>query len=266
MKYLKYIFISAMAMFALVACDPQVDPYTPGQPTNTNGDNIYFSAENPAKYQLGLSDNSFVVAIERDPVDHAVTVPLTANTSTPEVFTVPASVTFEAGQTYAEITVGFNNAEVFTDYQIEIAVDEGLTYQYAEQYVYPRFAATVLQEDYKVVHTGVYYNDFPPAKAETEQDLEYSEMLDLYRLSNVWGTGVGFTFAFNPDAEKEEDIVTKLPGALATGLFHSSYGYITATADASQTFYEPDEDAIYFAFEWTVSAGSFGVYYNVFYF
>ena len=123
-------------------------------------DRLILNAENPAKYQLGLSDNSFVVAIERDPVDHAVTVPLTANTSTPEVFTVPASVTFEAGQTYAEITVGFNNAEAFTDYQIEIAVDEGLTYQYAEQYVYPRFAATVLQEDYKVVHTGVYYNVF----------------------------------------------------------------------------------------------------------
>lgn len=265
MKYLKYIFISAMAMFALVACDPQVDPYTPGQPTNTNGDNVYFAAENPGTYVLGLSDNSFVVAIERDPVDHAVTVPLTVHTSTPEVFTVPASVTFEAGQTSAEITVGFNNAEPFTNYQLEIVVDEELTHQYAEQYVYPRFAAIVLQEDYKVVHTGVYYDDFWSG-AETEQDLEYSEMQDLYRLSNVWGTGVGFTFAFNPDAEKEEDIVTKLPGALATGLFDDTYGYITATADASQTFYEPDEDAIYFAFKWTVSAGSFGVYYNVFYF
>jgi len=117
----------------------------------------------------------------------------------------------------------------------------------------------VLQEDFKVVHTGTYYDDFWWEEA-WEQPLEYSELSDTYRLSDLWTPGYGFKFQWDGKSEK----VTVLGGKMSTGIVHSTYGLISA--EAQECFYDADDNAIYFPFKWTVSAGSFGVYYNVFYF
>lgn len=259
MKSLRYILVSAVALFALVSCT-QEEPFKPGDPTNTNGNNFYFSAENAGSLVLGLADNSFTVTIERENANSAVTVPLKWY-SVSDVFSVPSSIDFAAGETSKDVVVGFSGAEPFVNYVLNISIPEEFTYQYKDQGVYPAYSVTVLQEDFKVVHKGTYYDDFWWEES-WDQDLEYSELSDTYRLSNLWTPGYGFTFKWDGQSSK----VQVLGGKMSTGIVHSSYGLISAEAQADQTYYDADDDAIYFAFKWTVSAGSFGVYYNVFYF
>ncbi len=258
MKSLKYFLISAVALFALAACT-QEDPYKPGDPTNTNGNNIYFSEKNPGSIVLGLAENSFTVTIERENSSNAVSVPLKAY-STSTVFTVPSSVDFAAGETSKDITVQFAGADPFVNYVLNISIPEEYTYQYKDQSVYPAFAVTVLQEDFKVIHSGTYYDDFWWEES-WDQDLEYSELKDAYRLSDLWTAGAGFEFTWDKSTGK---VVVNGGNKLSTGIVHSSYGLISAQDQGS--FYDADDDAIYFPFKWTVSAGSFGTYYNVFYF
>ncbi|MBR1539029.1 MAG: hypothetical protein IJ636_05935 [Bacteroidales bacterium] len=259
MKSLRYILVSAVALLALVSCTTKEDPFTPGNPTNSNGNNIYFSAENPDNVVLGLADNSFTVTLERENANAAVSVPLTAF-STSSVFSVPSSVDFAAGETSKDITVQFSGAEPFVNYVLSISLPEEFTYPYKDQNVYPTFSVSVLQEDFKVVHTGTYYDDFWYEES-WEQDLEYSELSETYRLSNLWTPGYGFTFKWDG---KGSEKVTVIGGKMSTGIVHSTYGLISATP--GDCFYDADDDAIYFPFTWTVSAGSFGTYYNVFYF
>lgn len=257
MKSFKYIFISVAALFALAACT-QEDPYTPGGPTNSNGNNVYFSASNPGTLVLGLTDNTFTVTIERENGNNAISVPLKAYSNS-NVFTVPSSVDFASGETSKDISVQFTGADPFVNYVLNISVPEEYTYQYKDQTVYPAYSVTVLQEDFKVVHTGKYYDDFWTGET-WDQDLEYSELLGRYRFSNLWAPGYGFQFDW--DGKSEE--VKVLGGKMTTGIVSSSYGMISAEDQGS--FYDADDNAIYFKFKWTVSAGSFGAYYNVFYF
>lgn len=245
-------------MFALVACVPE-DPYTPGNPTNNNGNNVYFSAENPGSLVLGLAESSFSVTIERENGGNALTIPLNSYSDSP-VFTVPTSVDFAAGETAKTISVQFSGADPFVNYTLYITLPEEYTYQYKDQDVYPSYFVRVLQEDFKVIHTGSYYDDFWWEEA-WEQDLEYSELKDTYRLSNLWTAGAGFEFTWDKETDK---VVVNGGNKLSTGIVHSTYGLISAQDQGS--FYDPDDDAIYFPFKWTVSAGSFGTYYNVFYF
>ena len=258
MKSLRYILIASVALFALAACAQEEDPYKPGDPTNSNGHNVYFSAENPGSLVLGLADNSFPVKIERENANGAISVPLKAYSAS-NVFTVPSSVDFAAGETSKEITVQFNGAEPFVNYSLQISVPQEFTYQYKDQNDYPAYAVTVLQEDFKVIHTGSYYDDFWYEEA-WEQGLEYSELSDTYRLSNLWTPGYGFTFKWDGQSEK----VTLLSSKIPTGLEYGSYGAISAEDQGS--YYDAGEKAIHFVFKWTVSAGSFGVYENIFYF
>ena len=258
MKSLRYILFSAAALFVLASC-VQEDPYTPGNPTNTNGNNIYFSADNASTVVLGLTESSFTVKIERESANGAVTVPLKSY-SPSTVFTVPSSVDFAAGETSKDITVQFAGAEPFVNYSLQISLPEEFTYQYKDQNVYPSYAAVVLQEDFKVIHTSNFYDDFWTGETWA-QNLEYSELKDTYRFSDLWDYGYGFEFTWDKGTGK---VVVNGGNKLTTGIVSSSYGMISAQDQGS--FYDPDDDAIYFLFKWTVSAGSFGNYYNVFYF
>lgn len=258
MKGLRFIFVSAVALLSLAACVEQ-EPYTPGGPTNSNGNNVYFSAKNPGQLVLGLTDNTFKVTLERESGSGAISVPLTAYSES-NVFTVPSAVDFAAGETSKDITVQFKNAEPFVNYIVRIAIPEEFTNQYKNQEVYPVFSTTVLQEDFKAYHTGRYSDDFY-FEESWEQVLEYSELLKTYRFKGLWKDANG-SFSFKWDgADKFE-----LPGKFETGIVHSKYGMISVTPDAKNTYYDAEEKAIHFSFTWTVTAGSFGTYENVFYF
>ena len=250
----------AVAVFA--SCTKE-DPYQPGNPSGKYS--VCFDG-NPDKVVLGLTDTQFEVTVS-NPNGDAVTVPLTSWCSKPGLVNVPESVTFASGETEKNIVVALGEMEPFEEYLIKITIPEEYTQAYKKDGGDAEFGATFYQEDYKPFATGTVYDEFWYEDMVTQDGetpakivLEYSELLDQYRLANWLDYGADYVFSW--DKDKDEIAGNKQ----ATGIVHSSYGMIYAEVVSENSGFDPEENALYFSFEWTVSAGSFGEYYNVFYF
>ena len=263
----KNIILMALAVAALAACEKSV-PYEPGAPMNLDNPNVYFSAYNSNKTVLASDATEFEVSILRDDVETALTLPLKSACPYEGLFTVPETVEFAAGVDSVSFKVQVSDKiEMFKDYQLTLTIPEEFTHAYIpSETTGPRYIANVIKEDYAPYATGQYYDLFW-SEALSPNVLQYSPLKDEYRLANVWGTGVSLTFTWDR-AEKVKLGADKY----ATGLVHPSYGAITANVvgatyshfEAGQLFENIACDAFYFNFEWTVSAGSFGEYPNLF--
>ena len=104
--------------------------------------------------------------------------------------------------------------------------------------------------DFKPLGKGLYQSEF--FEEAWPVDVEYSEVGNRYRISDCWYEGYGF--AFSPKGTN----VTVYPSKMETGYVHSKYGMVSVT-DTGSTYDEATK-TFTFAFKWTVSAGSFGVY------
>ena len=254
-RYTKIIAIAFAAVSVLASCS-KTEPYEPGKPAGSK--DVFFSKSNPATKVLALSDTEFTVLLERADASGAENVPLTSWCSVPGTINVPESVAFAAGQTTAEIKVSLGNMDPFVNYKLTLSIPEEFTQPYKSDSGSPQCGMVFYKEDYKTWKTGSLYDDFWTEETWTSK-IEYSEMLDQYRLSD-WITP-GYNYVFSWDGDQ------KLSGAKqATGINHSSYGAVSAQLSSADSYFDKDENALYFGFTWTVSAGSFGVYYNVFYF
>lgn len=258
-KFYRILSLVLVSAAVLSACTKE-DPWTPGKPAGQN--DIYFSGDNANTVVLGLSDTSFDIVLERSTTSGSVTVPVSFWVSTPGVASAEPTVTFADGSSTATLKITLANMDPFVNYTAKATIPEEYTQPYKDRGLYPECGFVFYKEDYKPFAEGIWYDDFWTGEY-TEQTLEYSEMLDTYRVVDPWGTGSQYGFTFQWDGGDN----FKLPAAkFDTGLYHSSYGYIQGQLKAGDTEYDPVEKAIYFGITWTVSAGSFGVYYNVFYF
>lgn len=271
MKINKIFLMAGLAMmsFFVSSCSDDDEDYTPGKPAGSY--NITFGEQSTVV--LSLEDSSFPITLTRADAGAAVTVPVEA-VSVPSFMSVPETVTFESGATEATINVSVGSEmEAFVDYTVILQIAEEYTNPYKVQDLAPRFTATVYKEDYKHYATATYYDDFWYGDS-WEQEIEYSEYMDLYRVKMNPETEYSWTFYFKWDGKKEAGskfAITDNNGkentaAQPTGLVHSSYGAVSATwskADASG--WDNDEQGLLIPWKWTVSAGSFGVYYHVIY-
>jgi len=126
------------------------------------------------------------------------------------------------------------------------------TQQYAETDVYPRMELNVVKEDYEPYATGLFSSEF--FEEEWEAVLEYSAILDLYRFSSCWMNGYDVTFSWDGG----DNIVVNGGESLPTGFMDSGYGMVNVTP--VNAAYNASAKTLMFAYEWTVSGGSFGVY------
>ena len=251
MKRNIFFLILAVAMGLTASCQKVEDTYVPGKPTVEN-DNVYFSPDNSPSAVLPVDANEITVILARMDSTETLTVPVTAWTSCPEAFELPAVVEFAAGSSTAEYTFKVTDKlEMFVNYPVRLSVPEEMTNAYDTLDVYPRFALNVVKEDYKPYAKGVWVDYFLYAgdePAQWEQLLQYSEILGLYRFPDVWWPGYSVEFEWDGTGNPT------LAEAYATGYDHPTYGMITAnTLDAKFA-----ENTFEFNFEWTVSAGSFG--------
>ncbi|MFT3739360.1 MAG: hypothetical protein QM786_11425 [Breznakibacter sp.] len=250
----KILLLSLTVLMAgFVSCNEDDDySYTPGETTNKNGDNIYFASDNESSPILGVDDAEFKITVTRDNSTNAQTIPLEAKTAYDGVFTVPSSVSFDAGVGSVEITIGVTEKmQAFKSYLLEIIIPEEYTSQYEDQAVYPRVELNVLKEDFKPYAVGTYDSDF--FGDSWSAVLEYSEMLDEYRFSDCWISGYDVTFSWNGGSS-----VIMGESVFITGYVHSSYGMVSATPVESS--YDDSSKMFTFLYKWTVSAGSFGNY------
>lgn len=266
MKSIKYMCLAFVALFAASCSDDNT--FEPGAPAVKGGEKVYFSDENENSIVVALTDTEIPVVLVREDGAKEAVVPVKFTTGAEGVFTAPASVKFEAGKTEATYVVTMTDKmEAFKSYSFQLTVDEAYTnpYAYDEESLFPRFDMTVLKEDYAPYAYGVYYSDF--WGEEWEEVLEYSPMLDTYRIPGWWTGAQGFTFTWNKETNKLKMGATKFP----TGMPYGDYGEVSGdTSDAKSNFVfipkggDNGEDIFWFDFKWTVSAGSFGIYPEIF--
>lgn len=264
MKYLnKYLLIAATAL-CFVACSDD-ETFEPGAPSSATGEKVYFSDENESSIVAGLEDETFDVTLVREDATNAATIPVKGVCSYEGIFEVPETVSFEAGSSTATLSVKMSDKmEAFKSYPLTITVDEAYTNAYKQNDLVPMIELSVLKEDYAPYAEGIYYSDF--WEESWEDVIEYSPMLDTYRMKDWWA-GQGYTFQW----DKETNKLTMTESYFGTLVEYGNYGQVYGyTTGGGFKFYPKgsvedfDGDTFYFPFEWRVSAGSFGTYYEAF--
>jgi len=114
MKTINKVFslaIAAIALLGVSACVETAPEYVPGEAEPSNS--AYFlntdksKGINPVEFTVGGSDKSFTYWLGRTSTSGTLTVNITNNSDSR--FTVPSSVTFEAGEATAPLVVTFDN-------------------------------------------------------------------------------------------------------------------------------------------------------------
>lgn len=246
------ILLLGLIATTVCSCDDEIN-YSPGEPSPFAESKVFFAKDNVYDHILGISDTEVSFFLERTDANGALTVDLTAEGYDPEIFIVPASVEFAAGETKKEVKIQVNNMEMFTNYSLKkISIPADLVNPYKD---YSAISLNVYKEDYAPYAKGVYTSTF--FGDEWEQLLEYSQILDTYRFSDLYVEGYDFFFTWDGGTTMKLKTTDT-----ATGYVHPSYGMVTARAVA--TLYDAATETMKFQYNWIVSAGSFGAYVESF--
>lgn len=264
MKSINKSFLLGLLAAATVftACDYE-DDYVQGGVEKDGHETVFFPSDVSNSVVLGLDDETFTVKIAREDAEQAVEVPLQIGTNVAGYFDIPRSVKFEAGETEAELVIGVSEKfPPFEKYGIDISIPEGYRMLYGEEDRSYSILLNVLKEDYAAYAKGIFSNAFMSGTfgqdLSYETILEYSPMLDTYRLSDPWFVTpsyceFGYHLTFQWDGESKVTFNNK---KYETGFFHPSYGMVTA--NPVQAAYRAADQTLLFLFEYTVGAGSFG--------
>lgn len=103
-----YILLMGLLGIGLASCTEEFEY----QGASVEGMQVYFSNELSSKVELEENATSFKIPVNRVEATEAATVPITFTPGEGNIFTVPASVTFEAGQNVAYITVTYDPTAV----------------------------------------------------------------------------------------------------------------------------------------------------------
>lgn len=266
---MKKIFLFAIVTIAalLSSCSSD-DAFQPGQPAGKQ--NITFSKDNAKSVVITPTDLTFDVILHRADTNGELVVPVTLAASQ-NFFTfdngvMNANAVFAEGESEATVTVVASSETPFAeDIYAKIVIDPEFSNPYLSQEEYPTYAVTVTREDYMPWADATYEDGFW-YEGEWDVLIEYSEILGVYRVKDMMDDGYNFYFTMDEETnlvtpcDATGNAVTKM--AMPT-FVHPSYGIVSwnvAAANVKDFAYFPSEGAIQLAFQWTVSAGSFGVY------
>ena len=275
MNKIKFALVSLALVLGFTACNKNDYEYEPGKEAATDNLALYFDDEE--NLTLALADNEVEITLNRVDTEGELTVPLIVNTA-PDFVTVPETATFAAGEdkTTIKLTIG-EGMEAFTKYLIKISIPEEYTQPYDEDSGSPVYSFTITKEDFATVAKGVFTSTVA-WKSSWENDLEFSNFLNLYRFPDLIASGTHIYFHFDMDAEgNQEFYFTDASGnhitKFSTGYIHPSYGEMTATVNEGYDMgYDEfvDEETgqpvneFYWVWKITVSAGSFGENYQTY--
>ena len=252
----KIFYMMLLAAGALVSCTEDYD-YDPAAPYSAEGVKVSFVPA--SSVVLAQSDNSFEVTVARTETEGELTIPIKV-LAADDVFEVPSSVTFADGEAEATLTVNVKeNMKTFTDYALKLTTSPELLDYYTEaQDNFYLFSSNVVKEDFQPVALGlftdnVYYGD------AWEIELEYSEMLDLYRLASPYE--YGFNVYLNWKKGDAEVVICDKDGnakkSTPLGFSYYSYGMVSWTVLGDNT-YDAETETFAFPMATTVTLGKIG--------
>lgn len=102
-----YVLLMGLLGLGLASCTDEYEYHG----ATAEGMEVYFSNELKSQIELVDGQNSFTIPVNRVNATEAATIPLTFTPGEGNIYNVPTSVTFEAGQKEANITVTYDAAE-----------------------------------------------------------------------------------------------------------------------------------------------------------
>lgn len=182
--------VSVMA-FTWTACDDEIE-YTPAGSEGLDG--VYFATDMASDIVLSKDANSFDVQISRGSDAGSATVYLTveADSATNAIFTFPDSVTFEEGNTVANISIAYNPEALVYDEQYAFTLS--VPAEMASPYGNVSFSGVaVLPAPWVSIGMATYTDDillplfsYSPVTYQVEIQ-ENQENPGIYRLVNPYG-------------------------------------------------------------------------------
>ena len=250
------------AGIGLTSCQEELT-YEVGAPAAKDSAVVYF-ANDISDVLLQISDSTIQIEVARFATEAATyDLDVTLEAGTEDLFEIPTSVTFDQGDLDTTITVFVAGIDLMRNYTVKIAIDEDWVNPYAagENTV---VAFDIMREDYAPYAVGTYVDYFLYGpEYPYEKVLEYSPALDTYRMKDCWDLGTTEVFTFKWDGGENIALGTSV---LKTGYNHPSYGMVSANYLTAQVMTQDNLVQFVFNIKWTVSAGSFGEYPNLFVF
>lgn len=121
MKSIKYLLMSVLAAGALFTACSEDKTYDAAGPETGVG--IGFPVDFATSIKIG-TESSVEIPVMRSASDEALTIALKSDA--PDIFTIPASASFAAGEALTSIEITFDNEDLEYDetYELEIAIDD----------------------------------------------------------------------------------------------------------------------------------------------
>ena len=246
MKNTRYIPLAAAVALSAFAVSCNMDDYEKGQGESADSYDIYFDAGQSGQYAFDLTEDiELTFTLTRNNTSGEVIVPLEIEGDNIQAINI-TPLLFLDGKSTAEITVNVvGDIGIQTEYEYVITIpapEYSLIYGLNET----SLTFSVIREDYEVCGSGRYTNAFWTGPVNV--DLEYSEVLDMYRIKGVMWQQPCDDLLFKWDGQ--ENVTFEEGVSFDTG-FDFGEGLIYAT---------PEDDSKY---DPATRTFTFDLYYNI---
>ena len=264
-----FLGLFGLAALTLASCSDD-DKY---EWATVSGPQVFFSDDLQTQFEIDPEGTSFNVPITRADASSALTVNLTSTVANP-MYSVPASVTFDAVQKEANIPVSYDPSKIeygrYDSLTVKIADDAQATSWGTQEFT---FTAGVTDwgpwQKWNSAGTASYiYVNFwsgeDPGLPFVYRHNMIKPNLYQFKLSN-WGYGVDIIFDY------DEDTGYVTCAKQWTGYDHSSYGYVyaedynayrvereAAPVAAGYGTFDKEQGIITIPLAYVVDAGTFG--------
>lgn len=131
MKIFKYLTMSLVASFALCACSDD-DDWAPGEQDTADKAGVYFPSSNETTFEVEPTESQMEFKVARLNTSGALSVPLTVTANDDDVFEIPATANFNAGEAETTVVVDYSKAAEGTTYSFTVSVPEEYRSLYKE--------------------------------------------------------------------------------------------------------------------------------------
>lgn len=211
MKIRHYIAALALAAFAFgtVSCEDEQNLYTRADQVPADCQQVYFSSGNTTEYTFASTDDigtmTMEMVVKRNKTDKAASVPVIANFNS-DVFSVPSTVEFAAGEDESTLTVAIID-KLGGTYTVSLALDGD---EFVDPYTIfdgsPLASISIDLEEWEELHAK---NESEIFGTTFDVIITHKVGSNVYNFGSIWG-GIdeGFQlvdngdegFALNPSA------------------------------------------------------------------
>ncbi len=265
MKNIYKIFAIAAGAALLWSCSE--DPSRTQSPApNPDAVNAYFPSDIPGSVEVEPGADIYTVTVARVNADAAIDISLTKSATWDSKFSIPDHVSFAADEDEVEFDITFNHEdlEFFEGYTIEMFLDPNQLNPYdASIDGVGNLRITIIRADWAPIGTGTFESSWGNGEGEDtwNQVLEYSELSDRYRMTNLYNEGYNFIFVV--DEEPDEDGITHIyfEEQLTGDIYPPNYPIYMGQPEpeAEGEISRREGNVFYFWPEYYLELGTFGI-------